>query len=306
MQKVTIIPTIREAFSCVFRHPQVIVPFFVFSLIVSLLYAYLFNKITSLFDIFSVSEEMPFEAMGAFFSFFSLIILVVVVYFFGFPFFEGWTFAALGSAFKKEPVRLMEAARRGLSKYFGVLAITILVAVVTSLVSGFLSTILLFPLLPFMNSEMYTRDFFSNYPQSFWFPPGLAVFYGVLILIVIAVTVFFVYLKPAYILGEKPFAESLNDGFNTARKNFMPSFVYYLVFTVLQIVVFAIVFGAFMVSSIPLLEDLILTEDISVMTTFFERLIPLGVVAVILNFLVYVFMYAAVTYAYMYSHEMAE
>ena len=302
MQKVKIIPTMRKSFLCVFQHPQVILPFFAFSLILGLIFAYAFNEMIGFLEAFSSPEEMPFEAFGPFFSFFYLIILVVLFVFFAFPFFESWTFAALGYAYKNEPASLVKAARKGISKYLGVLIISIIIALVSAVVGSILSFVIMLGFFPFMT---YTVPASPEYmvPSISQFS-GIFIMYGIMILIITLLMALFIYLKPSYVLGERRFSESLNDGFETARKNIVATWALYLSYEVLRIVLWGVIAGIVIWSGMLDFEELMILGDFDILSAFFSDLIPLVVVAVVANYLIYTLLYAAITYAYMDSHEM--
>jgi hypothetical protein len=305
MQKVKIIPTMRKSFLCVFQHPQVIVPFLVFSLITGLIFAYAFDRMIEFigsFDVFASPEEMPFEAFESFFSFFYLIMLVALFAFFAFPFFESWTFAALGYAFKNEPVSLAKAARKGISKYLGVLVISIIIALVSGVVGSIVSIVVLLAFFPFMASTIPVSPEYMvpSIPQL----SGFFIMYGVIILVTTLFMALFIYLKPSYVLGERRFSESLNDGFETVRKNIVPSWALYLSFEVLRMVSMGVIAGIVIWSGMIDLGKFVVLEDFQIISTFLSELIPLIVVAVVVNYLIYTFLYAAITYAYMDSHEM--
>lgn len=305
MQEIKIIPTLRKSFLCVFQHPQVLVPFLVFSLITGLIFAYAFDRMIEFigsFDVFTSPEEMPFEAFGSFFSFFYLIVLVALFSFFAFPFFEGWTFAALGYAFKNEPVSLAKAARKGLSKYLGVLIISIIISLVSAVVGSIVSIIVLLAFYPFVTPTYPVSPEYvvPSVPQL----SGYFVMYGVIILLITLFMVFFIYLKPSYVLGDRRFSESLNDGFETVRKNIVPSWVLYLSFEVLRMVSLGVIAGIVIWSGIIDIGKFVVLEDFQVISTFLSELIPLIVVAIVVNYLIHTLLYAAITYAYMDSHEM--
>ncbi|MBU7018350.1 MAG: hypothetical protein HXS44_12640 [Theionarchaea archaeon] len=305
MQKIRFILTMRKSFLCVFQHPQVIVPFLVFSLITSLIFVYAFDRMIEFigsFDVFTSPEEMPFEAFGSFFSFFYLIMLVALFAFFAFPFFESWTFAALGYAFKSEPVSLSKAAKKGLSKYLGVLVISIIISLVSAVVGSIVSIVVLLAFSPFMTSTIPVS--LEYVAPSLAQLSGYFIMYGVIVLFITLFMVFFIYLKPSYVLGDRRFSESLNDGFETVRKNIVPSWAFYLSFEVMRMVSLGVIAGIVIWSGMIDVEEFVVLEDFQIISTFLSELVPFVVVAIVVNYLIYTLQYTAIAYAYLDSHEM--
>lgn len=301
-----VIPTIKNAFSCVVTHPKVIVPFFVFFLLFGSIFVYALRRFFELFSMiaspeaFASPEEAPFAVMGIF-SFFAFIFLIILFVFFAFPFFEGWTFAAAGSAFKNEPVSLGGTAKRALSTYIGVLVITFIMVVVW-LVIGSILSIIMSVVMFFIMASFAPAPSVSPAPSAAQIS-GIFVVYAIMIVIMIVFMVFFVYMKPAYVVGKKRVFESLGDGFDTAKANFVPSFVIVLFFVVVLVVLYGIVWGVFTVSGVLDFEHL-MYPDFTGMHSLFPVLIGVGVVMGIVYLVVYSAFYAALTYAYMDSHEM--
>ena len=302
MREIETIPTIRRAFSCVIEHPQVVIPFFIFFLITSFIFVYAFNRFFEFFNVFLSSREpLPGDVFQTVFGFLALIFLVILVSVFVFPFFEGWTFATAGLACKNEPVSLTKAFRKALSKYLGVLVISIIVAFAAAAIGSVVWPILFLLVFPmdFPSAVPYT-----SFPLSSVFYRLFSA-YGLVFLIVTIFIVLFVYLKPAYILGDKSLVDSLNDGFATARKNFIPSCLVYLFFSVLQILLY--VGGAILVFDTIDFEKFWLIEDFSsgydVIQTELESLFPVALVGLFVYFLLHSILYTALAHAYMDSHE---
>ncbi len=304
MKSITATATIKNAFLCVINNPKVIVPFFVLFLVLSLIVTALFNNVMNLLEYALAPGEMPFEAAGAILGFMATILLVVVVGILAIPFFDGWTYAALGSAFKKEEISLTKAARKGGSKYFGMLAIAIIIAIVSAAVSSLLSPI------TYLAAASSMEDFlepgaepsliFSSLSDFY----GIFIAYGVIFLITTMIMVLFYYLKPAYIIGDNPLSESLNDGFKTARENFFPSFIVVLVLTVLENVPFLVFSGVLFVIGVINIEKFVEEDIVGFFHSYAGTLLTGMLIALLFYVVLHTVLHAALSYAYMDSHEM--
>lgn len=294
--KVNVIPTVHKAFSCVFHHPLAAVPFLIFSALACPLFFSLLNKMRTFFTILAAPEAIPTDefAFGLIFGFIGLILLLIIVSFFCFPFFEGWTFAALSSACRNEPVHLTRAARKGMSKYFGMLGITVIVAVISSLVSSAVSGVaftVAFASMPFPSPLESPASVFS---QVRWFLS----MYAVVFLIDMVILVLFVYLKPAYVVGDTSLSDAFNDGFNTAKQTFLPSCLIVLFFNVLWLALLGIP-GLYILSRV----DFETFSHPEVLLHFLDTLIPAGVVVLVVFFVLYTVYYAALTQVYIEVHK---
>lgn len=295
MRDVKVIPTIENGFSCVIHHPKVIVPFIVFFLIAGSILAVVFSETVEMIDYFAEFDE-GFGIFGTIFEFMLLVFFIVFFMFFATPFFEGWTFATLASAFKDESVSIAKTARRACSKYFGMLIIAIIIAVISAIVGTFVS--IFFSFFIFLAEASHP----VSSPASFFY--RYALLYGVTFLIMIFVTAVLAYLKPAYMVGENRFSESLKDGFDTAMKNFLPTLAVYLVFTVIQVIVAAAAAAVIFLGGIIDYEQFLYAEGLDVLHSLAGKILPVAMVAGLVYMLFYVALYAALTYAYMDSHEM--
>jgi len=302
MRKITVIPTMKRAFSCVIHHPTVVVPFTVFFLVIGLIIVYTFSRFFELFDMVASAEEAPFAVMGGIFGFFAFIFLIILFVFFTFPFFEGWTFAAAASAFKNESVSIVDAARKALSKYIGLVVITFIMVLAWLVVGSILSIIISVVIFAMTASFTPIPSEYSPAPSITQFY-GMAVMYGIMIVIMVAFMVIFIYMKPAYIVSGKRFSESLGDGFDTTKKNFLPSFLIVLFFVLVPFLVNGVLWAVLTVGGVLDFEEL-LYPDFAEVTSLFPVLIVVGAVLVIVNVVFYAAFYAAVTYSYMDSHEM--
>lgn len=306
MKSITATTTIKNAFPCVVHNPKVIIPFFVLFLGLSLIVTSLFNSIINFLEFGIEPENLPFEAFGTIFGFIVTIFLVVVVAVLVVPFFEGWTYAALGSAFKKESVSITKTARKGVSKYLGVLVISILIAIASAAISSLFSSITSFAIVSSI------EDFFLEYPdvEPFLVFSSLSNFYGVFIaygvvfLITTIIMVLFYYLKPAYVIGDNPLSESLNDGFTTARENFFPSCIVVLVLTVLEEVPFLVFWGILFVKGWFNIEKYISGDIVALVHSHAGTLLTGFLIAFLAYFVLHTVLHAALSYAYMDSHEM--
>jgi hypothetical protein len=302
MRTIRVIPTITESFSCVFRHPKAIVPFFVLFVIVGVIIAFVVNRMFIFFDF--VEEPETFYFFDQFFTFLTTIFLTALFAFFAFPYVEGWTFAALDSAYRNEPVSLRKTARKALSKYIGMVVITIVVAVIMLIVQFIISIV--FTLIMFFTMARNFPFTAEPYPEASIFPMAgeLFVMYAVMFLIIVIVTVVFIYFKPAYIIGGNSLTDSFKDGFDTVKNNFAPSCLFYLFFVVLQFLVAGVTTVILVFGGIIDFEKLQYVENIDVVYSEFMHVIPLAVVVVVVYFVLYVISYAAVAYAYMDAHEL--
>lgn len=293
MREIKVIPTIKNGFSCVICNPKVVIPFVVFFFIISLIAVAAFNRIVEFFD-FLMSPEDVSGMFGTIFGFIILILLVGLFMFFAFPFFESWTYAALASAFKDESVSLGKAAKTGLSKYVGMVIITIIVAIVSAVVGFVASFISSF----FMIASM-------SYSPSPDFPfLGFLAMYGVMFFVIALVTVLLLYLKPAYVAGDKKFSESIKDGFETAKENFLPTLLIYLFFLVVQILLWGAALAALVFSGIVKAGEFFYQPDFGVLSSVASKVLPVGLVVLLVYVLLNTVLYAALMYGYMDSHEM--
>ena len=302
MKKIAVIPTMKRAFSCVIHHPQVVVPFTVFFLVIGLVIVYSVSRFFEFFDIFASAEEAPFAVIEGIFGFFAFIFLIIVFVFFTFPFFEGWTFAATASAFKNESVSIVDAAKKALSKYVGLVVITFIMVLAWLVVGSILSIIISVVIFATMASFSPIPSEYSAAPSITQFS-GIAVMYGIMIVIMVAFMVIFLYMKPAYMVTGKRFSESLSDGFDTAKKNFLSSFLIVLFFVLVPFLVYGVLWAVLTVGGVLDFEEF-LYPGFAEVSSLFPVLIVVGVVLTIVYIVFYAAFYAAVTYAYMDSHEM--
>ncbi len=301
MRKIRVIPTIEKAFSCVFHHPKVFVPFLVLCLLAALFFVYIFGRFSTLFGMSVSPEEAPFAVIQGIFSLFALIFLAVILLVLIVPFFEGWTFAAAALAYTNEPVSLMKAAKKALSKYIGLLVITFVMIVAWVIIGSILSAIISVVMFAAMASLG------SVSPESYPSVPSAAYFnvffmmYGIIFLIMAIFLVFFVYMKPAYIVGEKRLSESLGDGFNTSKANFFPTFLIVLFFLVVPLVFLIVVGSVILLSSTGFKQFLI--SGPQAMYPDLGVLLLVGLPLCVICILFYAVFYAGLAYAYMDSHE---
>jgi hypothetical protein len=304
MKKIQVIPTIKKGISCVVRTPIVLVPYLVYFAIIALIMAYGASRIEAMLPFFAAPEEEPFEVMGTFFSLLAFALLALLVVGFLSPFIEGWTFAVLASAHKNEPISLKAAARKAGSKYLGMLALAILIAIVSTVVGSIvavpLSLMTYVRAFEFASTGASPTDMFIL--QIRWY----VVMNGVVTAVTALVMVLFVYMKPAYIISNMDLSKSLNDGLDTARNNYLPSFVIFLVFTVLEAGVVIVPYAAMISGGVGFLdiETLMNIQDVTEVYPYIQIVVILGAVLVLVTFLVGVILSAAISYAYMDSHEM--
>jgi len=306
MRKIAVIRTIKSAFSCVVKNPKVVIPFLAFAAILLLILGYFFVQMTE-FQFFPpeeyvMQEEPPFEALGDFFQFMAFMVIASLFIFLIFPFFEGWTLAAVAPAYANEPVSLVEALRKALSKYFGLLGITIIVTIACLVVSFILSiffvVVTFFSMMrhPFPSPEPY-----ASVPTEFMFSEFF-ITYSVMFLILAIFMVIFIYMKPAYIVSGKSLSESLGDGFEMAKKNFVPSCLIYLFFLVGQTVLCGVPQAIVIFGGIIDFDSFFYQGFEGMISTIFL----IGAVTVCVYALVNSVMYTALVYAYMDSHEMVD
>ncbi|MGD2248957.1 MAG: hypothetical protein PVF58_11175 [Candidatus Methanofastidiosia archaeon] len=304
MKKIQAVPTIKKGVSCVVRTPLVLVPYLVYFVIAVLFMVYGISKIEALLPAFAGPEESPFNIMGIFFSLLAFAFLAILVIGLLSPFIEGWTFAALASAHKNEPVSLKEAARKAGSKYLGMLALAILIVIISSVVGSIVST----PLTIMRYMRMFEVASTSVPPSTMFISQirWSVVTYGVVTMVTALVMVLFVYMKPAYIIGDIDLSKSLNDGLDTARNNYLASLVIFLVFTVIEAGVFLAPFAVMLSKGVSFLdmETLMNIQDITEVYPYIQILVILGAVLILMTLLVRVILSAAISYAYMDSHEM--
>jgi hypothetical protein len=295
MRKIQVIPTIKNSFVCIVRHPKVVIPFGVVSVAAILVAVLLVDRVIEFFDFVMEPEEVV-EFFNAMFGFVVMIFATVLIVFLALPFFEGWTYAALGAAFNNGPVSLAEAARKSGSRYIGMVIISIIIAVISMVVGFFVS----------LFSSVIMVFFMHDMQQSGVPVAGFFTMYGVMFLIIAVVTVILIYLKPAYMVGGKVLSESLKDGFETAKDNYLASLLIYLIFIGGQVLLYVAMWAALIPGSILHFEEVFYAENIDFISSITARLLPVGIVVVIVSFLLYVVYYAALTYAYMDSHEMID
>lgn len=299
MKPITVTATIKNALLCIIHNPKVLVPFFVLFLISSLIAVVLFNSIINFIG--TVAEPvLPFGTFGTIFRIIITLFAVVVIFVLMIPFFEAWTYAALGSAFKNQKVSLKKTAQKGASKYLGVLVISIIIAVVSGALSFIFS--------PFTSAAVVSsmEDYITGYGaerslslSTFY---GAFLMYGVLFLITTIVLVLFYYMKPAFVIGDNPLSKSLNDGFTTAQKNFFPSCIVVLVLIILEGIPF-FVFSGIVLMDLPNVE-LFVEEDITALYSYADTLLPWIAIALLFYFVLHTVFHAALSYAYMDSHDL--
>lgn len=300
MKPITVTTTIKNAILCIVYNPKVLVPFFVLFLISSLIVAVLFNSIVNFIG--TVAEPvLPFGTFGAIFRIIITLFVVVVVFILMIPFFEGWTYAALGSAFKGQEISLTKTARKGASKYLGVLVISIIIAVVSGALSFLFS--------PFTSAavassmENYITEYGAELSLSLSDFYKVFLVYGILFLVTTIVLVLFYYMKPAFVIGDNLLSESLNDGFKTAQKNFFPSCIVVLVLIILEEIPFFVFSGIVLMKGFNL--ELFAEKDITALIhSYAGTLLPGILIALLLYFVLHTVLHAALSYAYMDSHEL--
>jgi hypothetical protein len=220
-----------------------------------------------------------YESLRAFSFFIVTGVLLFIAYELLSPFFEGLTYAALGSAFRNEPVLLRKAAGKALSKYPGILVITIIITIITITVGSLISSVV--SLVVFSSMSFFSILLALN-------PYSILVWVGLVFFVTRIFVVLFIYLEPAYILGGKHFVKSLYDGVKTAVKNFVPSCLIYLGFAMMRIILFGITFSGM------------------IMSTVVPEAVYVRVVGIIGYYFLHMVLYAALAYIYMESHEMTE
>jgi len=236
------VPTIREAFLCVIRHPKAFIPYLVFSILFLFIFTWILtNFVNTISEPTENLADAFYESLRAFSFFIVTGVLLFIAYEVLSPFFEGLTYAALGSAFRNEPVLLRKAAGKALSKYPGILVITIIAAIITLIVGSLITSVV--SLVLFSSMSFFSILFTLN-------PYSILAWVGLVFFVTRVIVVLFIYLKPAYILGDKHFAKSLYDGVKTVVKNFVPSCLIYLGFAVMRIVLFGITFSGMIMSTV--------------------------------------------------------
>ena len=271
------VPTIKKALSCILKHPKVFIPFLLFSIISYVISAYFFTVAAdSLPEILRQEGfiDSLWEGLQALFGIIVRGLIVVLLYVLMFPFFETWTYACLAPAFKNEPVSLVKACGKGISKYVGVLFISIITALTSVIIGSLLSFVFSFAFVGILSFLSAFHVF------------GILLWVGLMSLVTRIFMVLFIYLKPAYILGGQHFGKSIIDGFKTALKNFIPSLLMYLGCAVIQLFLIIMTFGALVLGSV--VPDILFLRG----------------AGMILYYFLYTVLYASLTYVYMNSHEM--
>lgn len=301
MKKIRVIPSIQQGISCIVKNPVVVVPYLIYTGIIILIMVYGVSRIGAILPMFKVSHEMPFNILSAFFSLLAFTALAILLLGLLSPFIEGWTFAALASAHKNAPVSLKDAVRKAGSKYIGMLAlfglIVVISAVIGSIVSVPLSAIIYIRSFEMFTTTDATAIFIS---QLRWY----IVMNIIVTVITTAVMVLFIYLKPAYIIGNMRLSESLSDGIDTARNNYVSSLVIFSIFTVLEVGISIGLYTVISRNSFINVESLMNFQNMSTLLFYLQKFIYLSVVLILASFIIRVILYSAITHAYMDSHEM--
>ena len=115
---------------------------------------------------------------------------------------------------------------------------------------------------------------------------GVLAWFGLISLITRVFMVVFIYLKPAYILGDQHFGRSMIDGFKTALKNFVPSVSMYLILAAMQLFLIIITFSALIVSTV--------VPDVTL----------LRVGGMVLYYILNTILYAFLTCVYITTHDL--
>jgi hypothetical protein len=271
------VPTIKKALSCILKHPKVFVPFLLFSIISYVISSY-FSSVAadSLSDILRQEGfiDSLWEGLHALFGIIVRGLIVVLLYVFMFPFFETWTYTCLAPAFKNEPVSLIKACGKGISKYGGVLFISIITALTSVIIGSLLSFVFSFAFVGILSFLSAFHVF------------GIIAWVGLISLITRVFMVLFIYVKPAYILGGQHVGKSIIDGFKTALKNFVPSLLMYSGCAVIQLFLIIMTFGALVLGSI--VPDILFLRG----------------AGMVLYYFLYTVLYAFLTYVYMHTHDL--
>jgi hypothetical protein len=127
--------------------------------------------------------------------------------------------------------------------------------------------------------------------------------YGILFLVTTIVLVLFYYMKPAFVIGDNRLSESLNDGFKTAQKNFFPSCIIVLVLTILEEIPF-FVFSAILFVNVLNIEKIAEKDITALVHSYAGTLLPVLLIALLFYFVLHTVLHAALSYAYMDSHEL--
>jgi len=301
MKKISVIPIIKDAFSCVFHHPAVLFPFLLYYGLCGLVLVWIFQRFDHFLTITNTAYP-PFEEIISMMNFIFAVIGLMILLLFLFPLVEGWTFAILKNAYRNEPIDMRGTLKRGIRRYPGMVVITFILLIASSVASLVATPLLFVSMMSAIPESMPAQGEPFYQPSTFMFPE-IFIIYGIMFIIMLLIYTVFIYLKPVYIMGDDSLSQSLKDGIAMGKNQYIPTFLLVLFFMVIQVAIFVI--GM----TLPVLANII---DMDILTQlegpslFFQSAIPLiiiGLIAYLISVVIHAIMYAAIARAYLDVQE---